>query len=172
MANDTNNDVPGPVDEIKDTVYRYRGEGVSIGGTLEYIVRRLAYEFAGVADAWLSSSKRWEKVKSYIKSRDLTDELQLELAAVAQYFKARQLAAHAATLIGQAGNSTQIFRMYYDGANHQMNIVTVEDLRQEVAEIRAGYEAIQAIGRRLDDDRPEVLRDWGEIPRAFVLGRI
>jgi hypothetical protein len=153
-------------------IYRYGGEGVSIGGAVEYIVRRLADEFVDAGDARLPPSRRWKQVKSYIKSRDLTDRLQSELAAVARYFQARQLAAHAATIIGQVGGSTQVFRMYYDGPDPEVHIITVENLEQEVTEIRAGYEAIQAIGRILDDERPEVLRDWGAIPRAFILGRL
>lgn len=161
---------PEPSDPIKQAVYQCRGEAVSIGGTLDYIVRRLTDEFVGTGDPRASTARSWKALKVYINDRGLTDALQPQLAAVAHYFRTRQLAVHGATMIAHVSESTQIFRMYFDGPDHKMEIVTLEDLWREVAVIRAGYEALQAVGRALDNDRPEVLRDWNELPKAMVLG--
>ena len=51
---------------------------------------------------------RWEEIKAELSDRQLTDGLQRELAAVDEYLKIRNWAAHAITMVAHAGESTQI----------------------------------------------------------------
>ena len=171
MANDARVSLPGPVSTgpIKDQMYRLRGEIVSIGGTVDWIVHRLADVYAGSSQP--STKRRWDELKGHLKERGLTGSLQDELQAVALYFRARELAAHAATIIAQVGESTQVFRLYYDRSSHEVELITLDDLKEESLQARRGYEALQAIGRALDDDEPGVLLGMGSLPKAMLIGR-
>jgi hypothetical protein len=72
----------------------------------------------------------------------------------------------------QIGESTQIFRMHYDGSTPKVKIITIEDLKGEAAKARAGYEAAQAVGRALDDDQPTVLGELNPLAKAMLIGRM
>jgi hypothetical protein len=161
---------PEPTGPIKDQMYRYRGETASVGGTMDWIIRRLAEQFAGSTQP--TTDRRWRDLKGRLRERGLTDRLQRQLHAVAEYFEARDLAVHAATLVVQIGESTQIFRMHYDGSTPKVKIITIEDLKGEAAKARAGYEAAQAVGRALDDDQPTVLGELNPLAKAMLIGRM
>lgn len=162
-----------PTGATKQVIYEYRGEIVSVGSMMDWIINRLsiAFEVAG-DEPQPSTARRWTELKKYLKSRGLTHKLQPELAAVAEYFKVRELAAHAATVVATVSESTQIFRLFYDGPTHRIDVASIEELRSEVATARAGHEAVQAIGRVMDDDRPEVLAGTSPLPKMMLIGRM
>jgi hypothetical protein len=160
---------PEPTGPLKDQMYRYRGETVSIGATMDWVIRRLAAEFA--ASSQPTTARRWEDIKRYLRELGITQTLQRELQAVAEYFKAREMAAHAATVIVQVGEASQIFRLYYDGPTQKVDSITTEDLKDESALARTGYAAAQAVGRALDDEQPQVLAGLNSIVKALLIGR-
>ena len=142
---------------------------MSIGGTVDWIVHRVADLYAGSTQP--TTKRRWDELKEHLQERGLTGSLQAELQAVALYFEARELAAHAATIIAQVGESTQVLRLYYDNSSHEVELITLDNLKEESLQARRGYEALQAIGRALDDDQPLVLSGMGPIPKAMLIGR-
>jgi len=154
---------------VKSEVHCILGETISIGGHVEWIIATLAHRFVG------SSAKRtnrqWEDLKRHINEEGLKPGLQKEVEAMGNYFKARLLAAHAATITTQIDETIQIFRLYHHNDAPQAESTTLDKLHKETAAARAGYEAIQTIGRALDDDDPAVLADLGVIPRAILLNR-
>ena len=160
---------PGESDQVKAEVYRIRGETVSIGGSVEWVIGTFARKFA--ASTQMETGRLWEDLKGYISQEGLNSRLQPELAAVAGFFTPRNLATHGAIIIAQVGQTSQIFRLYHDSGEPQAGIVTLEELRAESAAARAGYEAIHAIGRELDDNDPAVLVGTNVIMRAMLLDR-
>jgi hypothetical protein len=158
-----------PTGPIKDQMYRYRGEIVSIGAAVDWIMHRLDDEF--VHSAQPTTARRWDAIKAHLRERGLTNGLQPQLRAVAEYFKARELGAHAAMVIAQVGDSAQVLRLYYDGPTQKIEAVTIEDLKREAGVARAGYEAAQTIGQALDDDLPEVLVGMNPLAKAMLIGR-
>ena len=64
-------------------MYRYRAETASVGGTMDWIIRRLAEQFAGSTQP--TTERRWRDLKAHLCERDLTDQLQQQLHAVAEY---------------------------------------------------------------------------------------
>jgi len=171
MANDARIQLPPPgnSDPVKTEVYRIRGETVSIGGSVEWIIGTLAWEFAGSTRK--GTKHQWENLKAYIMSQGLNASLQPELVAVAGYFSPRNLATHAAIVIAQTGETSQIFRLYHRSGQPRADLVTLDDLRADCAVVRAGYEAMQSIGRALDDDDPAVLSRTNRIAKAMLLSR-
>jgi hypothetical protein len=161
---------PEPTGPIKDQMYRYRGETVSVGGGAEWIIYRLADHFAGPTQGNTDAGRRWEDIKEYLRARNLTASLQPQIRAVTEYFNARNLAAHARTVVAQVGESTQIFRLR-GRSTQNVEIITIEDLKGEAAKARAGYEAARAVGRALDDDQPTVLAGLNSFAKAMLIGR-
>jgi hypothetical protein len=160
---------PEPTGPVKDQMYRYRGETASVGGTMDWIIRRPAEQFAGSTQP--TTERRWRDLKAHLRERDLTDRLQQQLHAVAEYLQVRDLAVYAATIVAQVAESTQVFRLYYDGSTSKFERVTIEDLKREAAKARAGYDPAQAVGRALDDDRPAILAGLSPFARAMLIGR-
>ena len=154
---------------VKSEVHRILGETISIGGHVEWIIATLARRFVG--SSAIRTNRQWEDLKRHINEEGLKPGLQKEVEAVGKYFKARLLAAHAATITTQIGETTQIFRLYRHDDKPQAESTSVEKLREETATARAGYEAIQVIGRALDDADPAALADLGVIPKAILLNR-
>jgi hypothetical protein len=159
---------PEPTGPIKDQMYRYRGEAVSIGGAMDWIIWHLATRFAGSKQP--TTSRRWNELKADLKVRNLTNKLQQELSAVATAFDARVKATHAITLPVQIGESTQILRLYFDRDTPQGDQVTIEDFRQEATDARKGYQAVQAVARALDQDQPSILAGASGLARAMLIG--
>ena len=160
---------PPPTGPVWEQVYRYRGESVSIGGAMDLIIRVLAEEYAGSDDPRLDTSRRWDEVKRCLRERGLTNGLQPELEAIAEYFKVRRLAAHGAIFVAQVGTDSSIFRVWYDGPTFQSDQVRIEDLKREAAMARKGYEVCRAVGRALDDDQPAVLAGMNQIRRFMLM---
>lgn len=88
---------------------------------------------------------------------------------MAEYFRVRELAVHGATIVVGVAESTQIFRFFYDGNQHKMELVTLDDLARETQVARSGFEAVQAIGRALDSNDRSVLRDMNSIAKAMLI---
>jgi hypothetical protein len=95
-----------------------------------------------------------------------------ELAAVDEYLKIRNRAAHAITMVAHAGESTQIMRFYYEGSGLSGGEVTLDDLRREAQIARAGHNALRAVGRALHQDQPAVLAALGVVNRMLLLGNV
>jgi hypothetical protein len=163
---------PEPTGPIKDQMYKCRGETVSIGAALEWIIHRLADEYVGPADRDRPTARRWDDLKRYLVARELTGRLQPQLQAVAEYFTARNAAAHAPTVVVQVGESTQILRLYYGGLTTRVDPIAIEDLRSEAAQARAGYKAAQAVGRAVDGDRPAVRAGLGHVARTILFDQV
>ncbi len=154
---------------VKSEVHRILGETISIGGHVEWIIATLARRFAGSTKS--RAGFQWEDLKIHIVSKGLKPTLQNELEAVTKYFKARNRAAHAAIITTQIGETTQMFRLYYEGDEPQAKQASPESLQEGKATVKAGHDAIQTIGRALDDEDPAALADLGTIPRAILLNR-
>jgi len=161
--------VSAPTADVKVEIYRLRGETVSIGGMVEWIIATIAGRFAQSKKK--NPKAQWNDLKRHITSIGLRKHLQAELGSVNDYFKPRNLAAHAGILITGVAGTTQIFRFYRDKADLRVDLVTLESMQEEVAIARAGYEAIRAIGRTLDDRQPEALADMNDLTKAMLLGR-
>src|SRR5262245_23159445 len=74
-------------------------------------------------------------------------------------FNPRNLAAHAAMMIVNVGDTTQLLRLYREGEESKTDEVTIERLRADVRHVRSAYAAIQAIGDALHRAQPRVLTD-------------
>lgn len=171
-TNDAHVQVPTPaIDvDVKAEVHRLRGETVSIGGMVEWIIATLASRFAQSKKK--SPRAQWNDLKRHIKSTGLKEDLRPDLGSVNDYFQPRNLAAHAGIVMTGVGEATQIFRLYRAKRDLRVDLVTLESLQEEVATARAGYDAIRAIGRALDDDDPTVLADMNDLAKGMLLGRI
>lgn len=156
--------------DVKAEVYSLRGETVSIGGMVEWVIATLASRFARSKKK--NSRAQWNDLKRHIKSKGLKEDLRDELGDVNGHFKPRNLAAHAGIVIAGVAETTQIFRLYRDKKDFQVELVTADELREETATARAGYDAIRAIGRALDDDDPAVLADMNDLAKGMLLDRI
>jgi hypothetical protein len=163
---------PDPPGSTKDQIYRSRGEAVTIGGAAEWTIHQLSTHFAGSTLDPKATEGRWEEIKAELSDRQLTDGLQRELAAVDEYLKIRNRAAHAITMVAHAGESTQIMRFYYEGSGLSGGEVTLDDLRREAQIARAGYNALRAVGRALHQDQPAVLAALGVVNRMLLLGNV
>ena len=168
MSNDAEVTVspPGDPDPIKTETYLLRGETVSIGGTLEWILQNLARRFSKSEST--KPSRLWDDLKSYITASGLNPELQSEIRAVSEYFRPRALAAHASLAFAAIGSSIQIWRLF-ENDGPQLESVTLDQLRAERSLARDGYSAMQAIGRTLDAHAPEVLGDLNVFLRSMLL---
>ena len=158
---------PQAEEDVKAEVYRLRGETVSIGGMVELLIATLANRFA------LSKKKKpkaqWKVLKNYIKSAGLEQDLQAEIGRVNDYFRPRDLAAHAGMIISDVAETTRILRLDRDKENLRVDLVTLESLQEEVTVAQAGFDAVRAIGRALHDHQPEVLADMDDLTRAMLL---
>lgn len=156
---------------MRAAAYALRGESVSVGGAVDYAIRRMSDAIViGPIPATEPSARRWSRIKHYINSRGLTDGLQAELQAVATYFQARQLAAHGRIVILCAGETVQIFRTFIDGYELIVEAVTLDQLQNDVAMVRGGWDALQFLGRTIDCDEPMIFQHWGDIARWSVIG--
>ena len=162
--------VPAPAAEpdLKTEIHRLRGETVSMGGMVEWIIAVLAGRFA--RSKKVRPRAQWNDLKRHIKSEGLKPELIAELQDVDGYFRPRNLAAHAGILITGTAETTQIFRLSQDKRDLHVDLITMESLHEEVATARAGYEAIRAVGRTLDEHQPDVLGDTDALTKAMLLG--
>ena len=170
MTKDARVELP-PANEpepVKAETYCIRGETVAVGGALEWILGILAGRFA--RSLARMAGQKWDDLKKHIETQSLDSGLRKEIGAVGNYFAPRNLAAHAAMVIIGIGESTQIIRLF-DHGQRPVEQVTLDELRAECATAREGYEAIQAIGRALDDGQPSVLAGMNQVPRAILLGR-
>lgn len=160
---------PAPTGDLKAEVYRLRGETVSIGGMVEWIIATLAGRFTQSKKK--NPKGQWNDLKRHIESTGLKEGTRAELGSVNDYFEPRNLAAHAGVIIIGVAEATQIFRFYRAKGDLRLDLVTLESLQEEVAIARAGYEAIRAIGRTLDDHQPEVLADMNDLAKAMLIDR-
>jgi hypothetical protein len=76
----------------KEAVYRLRGEALSVGGAVEWRIHHLAKLFA--SSNQMDTTRQWTDLKRSLRSRGLTPASQAEMAAIADYFTARNSAAH------------------------------------------------------------------------------
>ena len=150
----------------KEAVYQLRGEAVSVGGAVELRIDHLARLFAGSVDA--DTGRQWSDLNRHLRSRNLTDTLQVEMAAVAAYYTARNAAAHSYVII--VPGPTKVLRL---NRRHDSGVesVSLDQLRDEVTVVGRAWEAVGAIGRALDDDDPRVLAHWGSLHRALLIDR-
>jgi hypothetical protein len=160
---------PGPTDPMKEEIYRYRGETVSIGAAMDWVIRGLAVHFA---DSTNTATKRcWKHIKHRLGEEDLSGSVQPQMRAVAAFFEVRRLAVHAGLVLLRTSDSTQILRLYYDETTQRVDDVAVDVLKREAVTARQGYEAARAIGRELDDALPTVLAGLGTLPKVKLIGR-
>jgi hypothetical protein len=165
----------------KSQVYAIRGEVLSVCARVDYVLRRLDDAFVRVSESKEQAEKRrpidgaarqWDRLKGHANQRGLNNSLLQEMQAMGLYFKTRQLSAHGTVIFASAGgDDPQIFRLYYDGDDHNVVAVTLDDLRSELATVRAGHDALHRFGQALDDDNRDVLGSWNAILRAIVIGR-
>jgi hypothetical protein len=53
-----------------------------------------------------------------------------------------------------------------------VELVSLDQLRAEVAVVRRAWEAFGTIGRALDDEDPTVLAGWNQMRRAVLIDRV
>ena len=172
MSGDAHVTLPPTPDsgQLKARIYQIRGETLAVGATVEWILGKLAQAFAGSGQD--RARDRWDDLKTHIKAQDhLASELRAEMLDVGEYFRPRNLAAHAPMVIVGVGSSVQILRLRERGPR-AVEIVTEDQLQAECARARKGHAAIQAIGRGLDDREPAVLGRASPVLRGIVLGRV
>ena len=99
---------PDPPGSTKDQIYRSRARQSPSVVPQSGPSTQLSTHFAGSTLDPKATEGRWEEIKAELSDRQLTDGLQRELAAVDEYLKIRNWAAHAITMVAHAGESTQI----------------------------------------------------------------
>jgi len=159
---------PEPSDDIKKQTYLLRGEAVAAGGTAEWIIRALAAAFTTSRQS--DVGRLWEDIKAALATRGLTAGLQAELRQVADYFSARNLAAHASIIIFTAGADHQVIRLSFSKGQSKAEVATISDLEADVAAAKNGYVALQAAARALDLDDSVPLSGLGSLQRLMLLG--
>ena len=139
MVTDANMQVPPPGDTepVKAEVYCIRGETVSIGGAMEWIIAELARRFAHTTEK--KPKRQWGDLKRYIKTEGLNPALQDELGDVTGYFRPRNLAAHAGVMIVGVAEATQIFRLYRDKGIPQVELVTLDELNRKSTRLNSSH---------------------------------
>lgn len=154
--------------DLKDEVYRLRGETVSIGGVVEVMIGTLAGRFARSGKR--KPGAQWKALKGYLKSAGLKTDLQDEIDRVNGYFKPRNLAAHTGVMIGGLAGAPQILRLFWDKGDLRVDLLTLESLQEEVATAQAAHDGIRAIGRTLDGHQPQTLADMDDLSKTMLLG--
>jgi hypothetical protein len=171
--------VTSPNDQVRADLYALRGEIVSVGSRIEWIIDSLARGFANATHN--DASRQWDDVKAEVVGRNLNAGLQPQLADIAQYFKPRALAAHSTTVITSVAEGTpdgttqwghqQILRLFRDATGPRAEQVTIDDLRGELSIVKEAHQAIRVVGRALDDDDPTVLANVSHLAKSLVLDR-
>lgn len=152
--------------DVREQMYRHRGAAVTIGSQTEWAIRHLASSFAGFTHSKVTLC--WGELKSVLRERGLTAELQRELQDVTLALKARNKAAHLAYfLISAGGGEWEIVRFRFDGGGI-FDRPSLKDLEQEAKVVRDGYGAVKGIGHVLDADDQEPLAEVGMLRRMLL----
>lgn len=154
--------------DVKDQIYRLRGEAMSVAGHVEWIISGLTKEFVP-SFTKREAKRRWnEALKPYLGAAALTQSLQPQLADMAAYFGPRNLTSHAAFIISNVGTENQIIRLWESLSGLEAQTVSFDDLKGEVDTIRKAWTAIRTIGGAMHHHDPKVLKN--EFSRMLMLG--
>lgn len=165
--------VPGPGDRmsVKSQVHLLRGEIVSIGSHVDWIIWHLSETFTPGCTTKDRTARRWAGLKRHLKVESLADHVQPQIDAVDAYFDARNVAAHSVVLVTSVSTSLQLFRIDLANGDEQLTLISLDDLLAERDRARSGHEALQQIAQVLDSNDSGALRGISWTKRAILLGR-
>ena len=170
MGEDTGGAIgdPASTDPVKTALYLLRGEIVSVGGAVEWTIGHLSAAFAGPSQG--GAKRQWGDVKRTVRSIGLLPRLEGQVQEVGHYFGLRNLAAPSMTNALQVAEATQIIRVANGGQSVEM--ISLAELGAERDQVRRSHQALQEIGRALDDAEPGCLAHLNSILRMILMGRL